>query len=198
MKIREIAEIRTGMVVTRVCKDGQNVECRDLFRLINLKSISKDGVIINENIESVELPIFRKQEYFANEGDIIVRLSAPYSASMIGENEVGCLIPSHFAIIRPDSTKIFPPYLLWYLNSDYVKKKVLQSTSNSTAFGTISSGFFADLQIKEISMDKQQLIGNYALLYAKEKVLTEELLKKKALLNQYITKELYEKITRGK
>ena len=197
MKLREIAEIRTGMVVTRLCKDGQNVECRDLFRLINLKSISGDGVIINENIESVELPIFRKQEYLANEGDIIVRLSTPYSAAMIGEDEVGCLISSHFAIIRPDASKIFPPYLLWYLNSDHVKKTILQNTSNSTAFGTISSGFFADLQLKEISMNKQQLIGNYALLYAKEKVLTEELLKQKALLNQYITKRFYERITRG-
>lgn len=196
MRLGDIAEVRTGAVLTRKRQDRDYI--KNSFKLINLKSVSDDGAILLNNIETIELPVCFKEEVFAKEGDIIVRLSAPYSAAIINQEEVGCLIPSHFAIIRVDRTKIYPPYLLWYLNSEEVKKKILQNNSGSTAFGTISSGFFADLDIKEIDMYKQKLLGDYMLLFSKEKRLTEELLEQKTIYNKYITKKLYEEIKRGK
>lgn len=196
MRLGGIAEVRTGAVLTRKRQDCDYI--KNSFKLINLKSVSDDGAILLNNIETIELPVCFKEEVFAKEGDIIVRLSAPYSAAIINQEEVGCLIPSHFAIIRVDRTKIYPPYLLWYLNSEEVKKKILQNNSGSTAFGTISSGFFADLDIKEIDMYKQKLLGDYMLLFSKEKRLTEELLEQKTIYNKYITKKLYEEIKRGK
>ena len=196
MKLGCIAEVRTGAVLTRKRQDRDYI--KNSFKLINLKCVSDDGTILLNNIETNELPLVFKEEVFAKEGDIIVRLSAPYSAAIISQEEVGCLIPSHFAIIRVDRNKIYPPYLLWYLNSEEVKKKILQNNSGSTAFGTISSGFFADLDIKVIDMYKQKLLGDYMLLFSKEKRLTEELLEQKTIYNKYITKKLYEEIKRGK
>lgn len=196
MRLGDIAEVRTGAVLTR--KREKYSSTNKFFKSINLKCVSEDGTILLNNIETIELPLVFKDEVFARVDDIIVRLSAPYSAAIINQEAVGCLIPSHFAIIRVDRTKIYPPYLLWYLNSEEVKKKILQNNSGSTAFGTISSGFFADLDIKEIDMYKQKLLGDYMLLFSKEKRLTEELLEQKTIYNKYITKKLYEEIKRGK
>lgn len=195
MKLGEVAEVRTGAVLTRIRTEDDAV--KNSFKLINLKCVTDQGNIVFSNIEEIELPTTLKEEVFAREGDIIVKLSSPYSAAIIGQEEIGCLIPSHFAIIRAQRTKLYPPFLLWFINSDYVKKKILQNNSGSSAFGTISSGFFDSLEIKEISMEKQRLLGDYILLSLKEKMLLEQLLNKKTLYNKYFANEVFEKIKRG-
>ena len=126
------------------------------------------------------------RDCITREGDILVRLSSPYTSVIISEQESGYLVPSHFAIIRVDRRKAVPEYILWTLKKDSTKKKIEQNNSGSSAFGTISSGFFSNLKIRDLPIEQQATIGQLYLLSEKEQKLMLELAEEKKKYNRAI------------
>jgi restriction endonuclease S subunit len=147
-----------------------------------------------EYIEEMELPYIEKGDCFTQIGDILVRLSAPYTAVMIKNKEqCGLVIPSHFAVIRVDKIKASPEYVYWLLKRDKNLGRIILSSSGSTALGTISSGALANLPMKVVPMRKQKAIGELLLLMERE----QELLNKLSAQKEQFTKLSLEKyITR--
>ena len=175
MVIGEVALIRTGIVVSRLKKETIQSQT-SYYKVLNLKAVADEGYIIKENIEETELPCIEKENCFTQMGDILVRLSSPYTAVMIKEKELcDLVIPSHFAVIRVDKTKAIPEYVYWLLKRDKNIGRIILSSSGSTALGTISSGALANLPMKEISLSKQKAIGELLLLMEREQELLNKL-----------------------
>ena len=197
MQIEELASIRTGLVTARK-KPKDNQRPTKTYSLINLKCINSLGclnVSLSEEYLSSEV---LKVDFFTQKGDILVRLSAPYTAVIIkDDNECGFLVPSHFAIIRADRRKALPEYVLWFLKKESTRQQILQNSSGSSAFGTISSGFLASLNICKLPIGKQAVIGELLMLSEREQELLHKLAAQKEIYNRELVNQVYDSFKRG-
>lgn len=197
MLLENIATIRTGVVTTRK-KASKNATITFKYNVLNLRCAQPSGYFDMQYAEVLESEEELKDVYFTRMGDILVRLSAPYTAIMITKEEwCNYLVPSHFAIIRVDETLASPEYVLWFLKRETTKQKILQNISGSGVFGTINSKFFNTLTIREISIERQRIIGQMLLLADREQELLQKLTLEKECYNKLLVEKIYESVKRG-
>lgn len=195
MKLGELANVRTGLVLSRKQFEPTN-NTKVKYKQLNLKSILESG-----NIDISQLDIFianenLKWEYLTHEGDIIVRLSHPYTAVLITKENEGLIIPSHFVTIRTNRNRLLPEYLCWLLNTQHIKNDISQN--NSGTLGTIKPTYFAELTIHEISISSQQKVANVNFMAKIEVQLLEKLIEQKRLYYKLLTNEIQKDMRRGK
>ena len=167
--------------------------------MLNLKCVAANGVIQVAQTESFVSAEKLNSDFLTRKGDILVRLSSPYTSLLIQDDEeCGLLVPSHFAIMRANPEIILPEYLLWFLKRESIYQQILQNSSGSSAFGTISSGFLASLKIRVLPLEKQKMLGELQILSEREQELLEKLAKQKKIYNQMMINTIYESVKRGK
>ncbi|NLJ58148.1 MAG: restriction endonuclease subunit S [Tissierellia bacterium] len=191
MKLGEIAEIRAGLVLTRK-KATVKYQIQKIYKLITLKNIEDKGVFNEEAFEIFESNDELNKEYFTEEGDILIRLSAPYTTINIEKRTAGLLVPSYFSIIRLRTQKYIPEYITWYLNSDKVKKELIRSQTG-TAMSTTNNKIISSINIKEIPIEDQKRIAKIRELYLKERDLLNSLIKEKEKHYKGLTDKLINK-----
>ena len=197
MTINDIAVVRTGLVTARKKKDAASLGTYK-YQLLNLRCIANEGYIDKEYIEPYELSEELKDDYLTRMGDILIRLSAPYTAVMINKPELcGIVVPSHFAIIRVDERYALPGYVFWVLRRDKNKITMMQNSSGSTAFGTISSGLISSLPITLLPLHEQQIIGELLCLSEREQELLQKLSEEKKTYNTLLLNQIYDNMKRG-
>ena len=159
MFLKDVSNIRTGLVTARKqAKGPENGDFQE-YRLLSLRCIKEPGVLDVGLAEPYAANDELKLEFLTQQDDILVRLSAPYTAALVNKESTGYVVPSHFAIIRVDKSKVDPAYVLWILRQQSTLKQIYQNVSGTIAFGTINSSFFNDLKIDIIPLEKQRLIG---------------------------------------
>lgn len=188
MKLKEVAFLRTGLVLNRKQVKPTDVE-KFKYKQLTLKSINNDEVINENYLEEFISNENLKEEYFTHKNDVIVRLSYPYTAIIIDEQTEGLLVPSHFVIIRCDLEKIIPGYLQCILNSNEIHKQISLSTSTSM-IGTIRPLFFSELEIKIISLEKQKKLAEINRLCKEEIILLTRLKEEKQKYNSLLIKKI--------
>ena len=197
MTIGDVAVVRTGFVTTRKMKGASRREpCK--YRLLNLKCIADQGYIETEYLESYEISEELKRDYLTRKGDILIRLSSPYTAVIINRDELcGLLIPSHFAIVRVNAQLVVPEYVFWLLSQEKYRNIMIQNSSGSTSFGTISAGVIAALPIAILTLQEQELIGRLTMLAAREQELLYRLVTEKKKYNSARLTQIYDNMKRG-
>ena len=197
MTINDIAVVRTGLVTARKKKDAASLGTYK-YQLLNLKCIANEGYIDKNYIEPYELSEELKDDYLTRIGDILIRLSAPYTAVLINKPELcGIVVPSHFAIIRVDERYALPGYVFWVLRREKNKITMMQNSSGSTAFGTISSGLISSLPITLLPLHEQQIIGELLCLSEREQELLQKLSEEKKTYNTLLLNQIYDNMKRG-
>ena len=197
MTINDIAVVRTGLVTARKKKDAASLGTYK-YQLLNLRCIANEGYIDKNYIEPYELSEELKDDYLTRMGDILVRLSAPYTAVLINKPELcGIVVPSHFAIIRVDERYALPGYVFWVLRREKNKITMMQNSSGSTAFGTISSGLISSLPITLLPLHEQQIIGELLYLSECEQELLQKLSEEKKTYNTLLLNQIYDNMKRG-
>lgn len=182
VRLDEAAVINTGLVTAR--KQARGVSDSIIqYKLLNLKAINSKGFIEDSLLDDFETLEEIKPIYITRMGDIVVRLTFPFTAVLIDEMHTGMIVPSHFVVIRTNVKKIIPEYLFWLLNTEKVRQQLQQNIS-STMIGTVKPMAYAALNIQQITLEEQRKIADIYLLSKKNLM----------LLNQLITqKELYYK-----
>ncbi len=179
MKLKQIADIRTGIVAARKKATDESL-FRKSYKMINLKCINEKGYIDFSLAEEFEANEMLSNDFLTQKGDILIRLSVPYTSIIIKKpEEEGYVIPSHFAIIRVDCNLATPEYILWLLRSSKVQQQIRMNNSGSSGFGTISSGFFSNLDIRCPSQQRQKAIGKLLMLSEREQELIYRLSEEK-------------------
>jgi len=175
MKLGTVATIRSGLVLSRKLS-------RELspfrYPLLNLRAIHPDGYILSDSLEVFYATEPLRQEYLTQQGDIIIRLSIPYTAILIDSGMVGMVVSSNFVIIRLNQDCILPEYLLWLLNTADTKKKVYESSS-SNMLSAVRPTFFAELEILPFNLANQEKIAKLNLLAKRETWLLKKLAEEK-------------------
>ena len=192
MRLDEVATVRTGAVIGRK-KAEEGVQSSVCYKMLNLKCIAVKGYVDLGVAEEYQAKEKLKPELFTQKGDVLIRLSFPYTSVLIDDNSCGLVVPSHFAIIRANRKKVLPEYILWFLRRESTYQQILQNSSGSTAFGTISSGFIGSLNIRILPIEKQKALGQLLLLSNKEQELLYRLAKEKATFNKETLNIIYDK-----
>jgi restriction endonuclease S subunit len=179
LRLDELVSVKTGLVLARKqAKHPSDVMAK--YRQLNLKAIDSKGYIDENSLEEFCANERLKAEYLTQPGDVIVRLTTPYTAVLIDEEFAGMVIPSHFIVIRTRGRKILPEYLYWLLNTDKVKASILQNIS-SIMIGTVKPASYAEMEIELLTLDEQRKISEMNVLAKKEIHLLDRLIGQKEL-----------------
>jgi len=179
--LSEIAQVRTGLVLARK-KAEEHDENAVRYPLLSMKSIKDNGMVDPAVLETFYATGTLNEEYVTHEGDIIVRLTAPFTAAEVGANAEGIVVPTNFAIIRIKNKTLEPGYLVWYLNTSGVKRDIASQTTGH-AVVAIRPHFFSNLQVTIPDMKKQQLIAEFYHYSCEENEIVSKLLVLRKSLN---------------
>lgn len=193
MKLGEIVNIRTGLILSR---KKSNVQTKYRYRLLNLKSIDPQGYINKEELDVFDAKEQLNTEYLTKTNDIIIRLSQPYTAVLIDKETEKMVISSNFLIIRNSSKNLLPAYLHWFLNTEKVKRNAYKSAT-SNMLSAITPQYYNELSIIMPPKEKQSTIANLFTLSQREQILLEQLKNEKQKLNQIQTYKIQKEISKG-
>ncbi|MBR6051052.1 MAG: hypothetical protein IKP68_07600 [Clostridia bacterium] len=192
MRLEKVATIRIGAVSVRK-KSKEGTIPSHYYKALNLKCLTEEGNIDINFADEYPTEKELKPELLTQKGDVLIRLSFPYTSVLIDEKACGLFVPSHFAILRANPKMILPEYILWFLRRECIYQQILQNSSGSTAFGTISSGFIGSLNIRILPIKKQKALGQLLLLSSREQELLNLLAKEKAILHKETLNIIYDK-----
>lgn len=188
MQLGDIAQIKTGLVLSRKKADIEyNAKAR--YKLLSLKNVSEEGIIIDKSFDEFISKDTLEGHYFTREGDILIRLSEPYTAVYISSEHSGLLIPSYFAIIKVRDNSILPQYLAWYLNTNYVKFE-LERSQFGTRIPSTNQNAIKNIPIEVTPISKQKLLVELYQLHQREKLLNKKLMFEKEQLFKGMTQQL--------
>ncbi len=175
MNLGNVAAIRSGLVLSRKLSRERSPYC---YPLLNLRAIHPDGYILPDGLEVFHAIEPLHQEYLTQQGDIIIRLSIPYTAVLIDSDMAGIVVSSNFAIVRSNQEYILPEYLLWLLNTPDIKKKIYESSS-SNMLNAVKPTFFVSLNVSLLSLANQRKISQLNLLAKQQSRLLKKLAEEK-------------------
>lgn len=193
MKLGNAALVRSGLVLARKqAKEPTGYR----YSLLNLKSIHAGGFIdttlcdVFDSVESLN------PEYLTHKGDIVIRLTIPYTAVLITENTEGYVIPSSFVVVRTDRSVLLPEYLFWLLNSQKVKQEIYESAV-SNMLGAVKPRYFAEYELEDISLPQQRILAELNRLARRETQLLAQLASEKEKCYDLVINKVFAEIKRG-
>lgn len=154
MRVNSIAKISSGLVIARKKAVIISQAIKE-YRQLNLRAIHKKGYILLEELEVLPAKEQIDSDYITHEGDIVVRLTDPFTAVYITQEYEGIVVSSNFCIIR-DVGKVDMGFLSFYLNSDAVKKQLL-SNQQGSIMKNINISDIEKIDVPNIPLEKQQI-----------------------------------------
>ena len=193
MKLGNIATVRSGLVLSRKqAREPSNIR----YPLLNLRSINPGGYIEADQLDVFVAAEYLSPEYLSQIGDVIVRLTAPYTAILVDKVTAGMVISSNFVIIRADRRELLPEYLFWLINTPKVKRSIYENTS-SNMLGAIKAKYFSDFEVPFLPIAKQQQIAAINELALKEAKLLRQLADEKECYYSLLIDRAYKEMKRG-
>lgn len=194
MKLQDLASVRSGLVLSRKqAKEPVGYP----YRSINLRAIQPDASINLSEVDVYQAKELLKPEYLSQIGDIIVRLTAPYTAVLVDETTEGMVISSNFVVIRIESEKLLPEYLFWLLNTQSVKRDIYENAT-SNMLGAVNAKFLVEIEIALLPIEEQHKLAQLYLTSRREIRLLRELAEEKERYYAKFLDQTYKKVKRGK
>jgi len=193
LKLKDIAKIRTGLVLSRKKATGLDLEPRS-YCLITLKSFGENGILSEKDFDTFYAKEPVEEDCFTKKGDIVIRLREPNIAVCIDEKNKNLLVPSLMAIVRVDEQIADPGFLTYYLNHSEDVKKSLAKEIKGTTINTVNRADLENLSLFLPPLQKQKELVAFFDFAQKEIDLLEELKVQKAkffhkALNKITTQE---------
>ena len=186
IKLNDIAEIKTGLVLNRKKADMSKAS-KLYYSVVSLKSFNEnalyDNAFADEFISNEQI----KEDYQVKKGEILLRLREPNFAVYIDKEYENLIYPSLMVRVKIQDTRFDPHFIAHYLNSNTVKK-ALSTELSGTTIPMIKVADVNEIQIPLISIDKQKKIVEYLKLAHQESELLQNLINEK----QKYSKEIFE------
>ena len=193
MKLEKMAFVRSGLVLGRKQAKDQT-EYR--YPLLNLRCVQPDGSVDTSLCETFHATEYLNPEYLTHEGDVVIRLTAPYTAVLITRTLEGFVIPSSFIVVRTKTDILLPEYLVWLLNSQLSKRQIYDGAATNM-LGGIKPRFFAEVDIDPLPTEQQRAIAQLSALAQQEAKLLRELVAEKEKYYDLTINKIYNKMKRG-
>lgn len=193
MKLGEVAQVRSGLVLARKQARGRT-DYR--YPLLNLKCIHPNGYIDTSLCEVFDAVEYLNSEYLTHKGDVVIRLTIPYTAVLITDDLEGYVIPSSFVVVRTNRSVLLPEYLVWLLNSQKVKKRIYEGAV-SNMLGAVKPRYFAEFELIDLPLSRQTILAELNQLAHRETQLLARLATEKEKYYDYVLNQVYVDMKRG-
>lgn len=193
MKLGEMAYVRSGLVLGRKQARGKT-EYR--YPLLNLRSIHPSGYIDAELCEVFDSIEPLNPDYLTHRGDVVVRLTIPYTAVLITEEFEGYVIPSSFVVIRANGGYLLPEYLYWLLNAQQTRSQIYEGAV-SNMLGAVKPRYFAEFEVEDLPLEQQRIIAELNRLARRENQLLLKLAAEKETYYNQMIHQVYKEMKRG-
>lgn len=194
MRLNDLAVIRSGLVLAR--KQARETS-QFRYSLLNLRSIEANGTVNINLVEIFDATEHLSQDYLTHIGDVVIRLSAPYSAVLIDASTAGIVISSNFAVIRVANEILLPAYLHWLMNTAKVRKQIYENAT-SNMLGAINTKFLAEFEISVLPVAQQEIIAAMNQLAKRETQLLSKLAIEKEKYYSAVIDKAQKEMRRGK
>lgn len=189
MKIGNASKINvySGQIISRLeAKDEVGDNVLEERKVLIPKAIS-NGRVNHSDLGIVKLKKSVDAERITKKGDVVLKLSTPYDAAYIEEDDEGLVVPSFCCIIRiGKEAKINPEFLVTYLNTSYARELLKAKVAGST-MPMIKISDVKDFEVPDISITKQQTLGEaYSLSCHKQSVLKDLLLNEQKIIENVL------------
>ena len=149
--------------------------------VVQLKDVQASGVIDADALSRADCEDFSKQHRL-NQGDLVFRsrgqnFSMGYT-SLVGEVVI---VAAPLFKVTVDRSMALPEYVSWYVNGP-AGKAYFESVAEGSSIKMISKTSLAELPIPMPPISVQESIAQLTRLGKREKILSEQLLKKRELL----------------
>jgi restriction endonuclease S subunit len=196
MLLKDVADISTGLVIQRKIANHPN-DIKKSYRLLTLKSLEDDGWVNDEYLDNFDSNEILDEKYLTSIGDILIRLSAPYTCIPIeNEKDAGLVVPSQFAVIRLIKDIVNSGYLAFALNSDLIKERYIRTSLGAT-IPVIRVGTLKNTEIHLPPLSSQETISHIRSLQVKKKQLQYKLNFFEEEKNKQIERKIMEGIEHG-
>ncbi len=183
MKLNEVSNIRTGLVLARkkATLDGE----KHYYSQITLKSFSNSITLESQYLDDFISAMEIDSIYLSQPGDIVVRLREPNTAVYINEASSGLLIPSLMVIVRVHDNRVNNEFLAYFLNSKETRK-ALEKELKGTTISMIKTKDLEKLEVVLPPIEEQESVVSLMKLFEKERQLLDILIDEKKQLSQTI------------
>ncbi len=178
--LSELATVRTGLVLSRKRTEPEDPALIQ-YPLLSMKSIRSNGTIDTNALDTFFAQGRLHDAYITHCGDVIVRLTSPFTAVVVDASSEGIVVPTNFAIIRIRDKSLLAEYLVWYLGT-HAAKKVISTQTTGHVVVAIRPHFFSDMEIVLPTYEQQKIIAQYHKFMFEEQELTQRLMSLKKLL----------------
>lgn len=172
MFLGDLAKIRGGLILSR--KEAKKEQPRYQYESLALKAILPEGIIDRAALGVLPTVDRLNEEYLTQPGDVVVRLSIPYTAVLIDKDTAGLVISSNFVVIRVSEGAILPEYLAWLLNTEEIKRRIMENTGGNM-LGSVNARYFQTLEIEPLPIARQKTIAEMNRLAKREVQLLRQL-----------------------
>ncbi len=172
-----------GQITSRIEADEKkNERAIGTVKVIPPKAI-KAGKIEHEELYDVDYKTEFDEKKLTKAGDIVVKLSSPYDAAYVSENDEGLLITSFCIIIRNTGKNVLSEYLATFCNSDIYLKQVMGMVSGASV-PMLTIGKVKEAKIKLLPLEEQEQVAEYYKnLCEKEQIMEQIISLEKEKLN---------------
>lgn len=172
-----------GQITSRIEADEKrNERAIGTVKVIPPKAI-KAGKIEHEELYDVDYKTEFDDKKLTKASDIVVKLSSPYDAAYISEEDEGLLITSFCIIIRNTGKNVLSEYLATFCNSDIYLKQVMRMVSGAKV-PMLTIGKVKEAEIKLLTLEEQEQVAQYYKnLCEKEQIMEQIISLEKEKLN---------------
>lgn len=192
MTLSDVSTIRSGLVLSRkLARKGEPVA--QSYPLLTLRSINEKGFIDTAQLDPYPATEVLSPDYLTRCGDIVLRLSTPYTAVLIDCSTENLVISSNFVVIRVDPQRIDPQYLVWLLNTPRVKRQIYANTTKNM-LSSINAAYFATIELKPLSLAEQKQLSALHQRAQQETALLRQLADQKEVYYNALLDKLYHQL----
>lgn len=199
MKLENLAKISSGTALKRInaskrnliaIAEDKNVETGEEYNQITIKSVEDNKVDLNL-LETIKTTKKIDDKYLIRKGDVVMKLTAPYSAAVIDFELKNIVAASNLAIIRVND-RYDPEYLSFILNNKNTRKQLYRFVEG-TITPIIKISNLKKIKIKDKDKTEQKI---HAKLF---RLLSNRLeLKKRVLtIEKQLTEEIISNLSMG-
>lgn len=153
VNLSDIVEVSSGLTLSRFkSKDDENVPETMSYYHITLKSVEDNKIDLNM-LDAIKTDRGVDKHYLLKKGDIIIKLSPPYSAAMINFDLNNLLAANNFAILRSKG-EYDPEYLTHILNGSHVRNQMNRLVQGTT-LPVIQKSSLNQIKIRKREMKEQ-------------------------------------------
>ena len=185
LNLKDIATVSSGVTFRsriEASKDGS-------VRIIQMKDLGDDNFVHLEDSIRTDRPK-PKPNQLAKRGDIIFRSRGQTNtAALLQEDAENTIVSAPLFRVRPDTKKIMPEFLLWWINQPS-SQSYLASRSKGTMVKMVSKQSLEDLEVDLPSLEKQRKIAELFSLSMREQQILEEIKNRKAIYTQGILMQM--------